>query len=126
MDYCFFIPLTPNPGTELYEDACRRGIIEVADRRAYNFHTPVMRTRHFSAKQLERLYFKLRFGASFSRMTADLRQFFTIRDKRRKSVLWSLMKYGMKISTRHVANRLFRPFSNKPTIYSRKPAWYDS
>ena len=126
MDYCFFIPLTPNPGTELYEEACRRGIIEVTDRRAYNFHTPVMRTRHFTAKQLERLYFKLLFGASFSRMAADLRQFFTVRDKRRKSVLRSLMKYGMKISTRHVANRLLRPFGNKPTIFSRKPAWYDS
>ena len=42
MDYCFFIPLTPNPGTEVYENARRRGIIEVTDRRAYNFHTPVM------------------------------------------------------------------------------------
>ena len=126
MDYCFFIPLTPNPGTELYEDACRRGIIEVTDYRCYNFHTPVMRTRNFSAKQLERLYFKLLFGAGFNRMSADLRQFFTVRDKRRKRVLRSLLRYGMKISSRHVADRLLRPFSNKPTIYSRKPAWYDS
>jgi len=126
MDYCFFIPLTPNPGTELYEDACRRGLIEVTDYRCYNFHTPVMRTRHFSAKQLERLYFKLLFGAGFNRMAADLRQFFTVRDKRRKSVLRSLLKYGMKISARHIADRLLRPFSNKPTIYSRKPKWYDS
>ncbi|MHC4657062.1 MAG: B12-binding domain-containing radical SAM protein [Planctomycetota bacterium] len=126
MDYCFFIPLTPNPGTDVYDDACKRGIIEVGDRRCYNFHTPVMRTRRFSAKQLERLYFKLLFGASFNRMASDLRQFFTVRDKRRKSVLRSLLKYGMKISARHTATRLLRPFSNKPTTYSRKPKWYNS
>jgi hypothetical protein len=84
-----------------------------------------MRTKNFSAKQLERLYFKLLFGASFSRMAADLRQFFTVRDRRRKSVLRSLLKYGMKISARHIADRLLHPFTNKPTIYSRKPAWYD-
>jgi anaerobic magnesium-protoporphyrin IX monomethyl ester cyclase len=126
MDYCFFIPLTPNPGTKVHEDAHQRGTIEVADRRAYNFHTPVMRTERFSAKQLEGLYFKLLFGAGFNRMAADLRQLFTVRDKRRKRVLRSLLKYGMKISARHAADRLLRPFSNKPTIYSRKPKWYDS
>jgi anaerobic magnesium-protoporphyrin IX monomethyl ester cyclase len=126
MDYCFFIPLTPNPGTNVYEDAQKHGIIEVTDRRCYNFHTPVMRTRRFSAKQLERLYFKLLFGASFNRIASDLRQFFTVRDKRHKRVLRSLLKYGMKISARHTANRLLRPFSNKPTIYSRKPKWYNS
>ena len=126
MDYCFFIPLTPNPGTSIYEEAQKDGIIEVTDRRCYNFHTPVMRTRRFSAKQLEKLYFKLLFGASFNRMTADLRQLFTVHDRRRKRILRSLLKYGMKISARHVTNRLFRPMSNKPTLYSRKPAWYDS
>jgi len=126
MDYCFFIPLTPNPGTEVYEAARRREIIEVADRRAYNFHTPVMRTRRFSARQLERLYFKLTFRIGLDRTAANLKKFFTVRDKRRRRVFKSLFKYGTQIAARYIANRLRHPFSNKPTIYSRKPIWYDS
>lgn len=126
MDYCFFIPLTPNPGTKVYEDAQECGTIEVADRRAYNFHTPVMRTRRFSVRQLERLYFRLLFKVNFDRMSSGLRQFFTVRDSRRKSVLKSLLKYGAQITIRYLIGRLQHPFNNKPTIYSRKPKWYDS
>ena len=126
MDYCFFIPLTPNPGTEVYEDARKRGIIEVTDHSAYNFHTPVMRTKRFSAKQLEKLYFKLLIRVSFERLTHLLRKFSTVRDNRRRKVFKSLFKYGRQIATRYVANRLRHPFSDKPTIYSRKPVWYNS
>lgn len=126
MDYCFFIPLTPNPGTQVYEDALRRGIIQVADRRAYNFHTPIMRTKRFSAKQLERLYFKLLFGISLDRIMNYLKRPFSVRDKRRKRVYWSLLKHGTRVATRYVISRLRHPFSNKPTVYSRKPVWYDS
>ncbi len=126
MDYCFFIPLTPNPGTEVYEEARKRGIIEVTDRRAYNFHTPVMRTKRFSAKQLERLYFRLMFRVSLGIIIHHFRKLFALRDKRRKRVFKSLFKYGAQIAARYVVNRLCHPFSNKPTVYSRKPIWYDS
>ncbi len=126
MDYCFFIPLTPNPGTQVYEDAHKHGIIEVTDTRAYNFHTPVLRTKRFSTKQLERLYFKLPFGISYDRAVHHLRQFLSLRDKRRRRVFKSLLKHGITISARSIANRLCHPFSRKPTIYSRKPLWYDS
>ncbi len=126
MDYCFFIPLTPNPGTKVYDDARKRGIIEVTDRRAYNFHTPVMRTRRFSAKQLERLYFKLLFKPGLDRTTCLLSKFFSLRDRRRRRVFKSLLKYGTQIAGRYIISRLRHPFSDKPTIYSRKPKWYDS
>jgi len=126
MDFCFYIPLTPNPGTQVYEDAVRRQIIEVGDRRAYNFHTPIMRTKHFSAKQLEKLYFKLLFRVGFDRILDHLRQFFRVRDKRRKRAYRSLLKYGARIAGRYVIGRLRHPFSSKPTVYSRKPVWYDS
>ena len=126
MDYCFFIPLTPNPGTEVYDDAHRRGIIEVWDRRAYNFHTPIMRTKRFSSKQLERLYFRLMFRISIERVIFHLRKLFSLRDRRRRRVFKSLFKYGTQIATRYTVNRLCHPFSNKPTLYSRKPPWYDS
>ncbi len=126
MDYCFFIPLTPNPGTEVYEDARNRGIIEVTDWMAYNFHTPVMRTKQFSAKQLEKLYFRLLFRVRLDRIVANLKKFFSMRDSRRKRVFKSLFKYGTQIAARHIAHRLRHPFGGKPTIYSRRPIWYDS
>jgi anaerobic magnesium-protoporphyrin IX monomethyl ester cyclase len=126
MDYCFFIPLTPNPGTQVYEEALKRGIIEVADRRAYNFHTPVVRTKHFSAKQLETLYFRLIFRVSLGRVIADLRHLFGIRDRRRRRVRRSLFKHGTQIAFRYVTGTWRRLLHDKPTVYSRKPIWYDS
>ncbi|MHC4474393.1 MAG: B12-binding domain-containing radical SAM protein [Planctomycetota bacterium] len=126
MDYCFFIPLTPNPGTEVYETARRRGIIEVTDRRAYNFHTPIMRTRRFSARRLESLYFKLLFGGGLGRITDHVRQVLAMRDKRCKRVSRSLVMHGVRITSRYIAGRLRQPFSDKPTVYSRRPVWYES
>jgi tRNA A37 methylthiotransferase MiaB len=126
MDYCFFIPLTPNPGTKVAETALRKKTIEVADRRAYNFHTPVMRTRLFSPRQLEGLYFRLMFRMSRQRVTYHLRRLFSRRDKRRRRVRRSLLKYGIRIAVTYILNKLRRPFSHKPTIYSRRPLWYNS
>ncbi len=125
MDYCFFIPLTPNPGTAVYEQARSQGRIEVTDLRAYNFHTPVMRTRSFSARQLERFYFKLAFGLNRDRIINHLRSLFCVHDRRRRRVHRSLLKYGLAIATRYVGNRLRHPFSACPTLFSRKPVWYD-
>lgn len=126
MDYCFFIPLTPNPGTEVYDHARQRDLIEVIDRRAYNFHTPIMRTRLYSPRQLERLYLRLTFGLTPGRITSHVRKFFIVRDRRRRKVFRSLFKYGVKIAARYMLQRLRHPFANAPTIYSRRPAWYDS
>lgn len=126
MDYCFFIPLTPNPGTKVYEDARRRGIIDVEDFRAYNFHTPIMRTKRFSAKQLERFYFKLAFRISFDRLVHLLRHFSSLQDRRRRKVFKSLFEHGVKIAKKYVVNRLRHPFSDKPIVYSRRPKWYMS
>jgi len=126
MDYCFFIPLTPNPGTLVYDEAIKRGTIQVLDRRAYNFHTPVMRSKLFSAKQLDRLYFRLLLGVSIERIVNHLRRLFTVRDERHRRVYKALCKYGILIAVQHIASRVCHPFSQKPTIYSRKPIWYDS
>jgi anaerobic magnesium-protoporphyrin IX monomethyl ester cyclase len=126
MDFCFFIPLTPNPGTEVHDEAVARGLIEVEDLRAYNFHTPVMRTRQFSAKQLERFYGRCVFGLNRDRFLSHLRRMARVRDPRRRRAYQSLRRYGLKIGTRYLWNRIRHPFSSQPTIFSRKPAWYDA
>ncbi|MCU0917037.1 MAG: hypothetical protein MUC88_21110, partial [Planctomycetes bacterium] len=126
MDYCFFIPLTPNPGTQVYEEAVERGIIEVADRRAYNFHTPVLRTQRYSPRQLERLYFRLLFFAGRERIAAWLRWCIAIRDRRRRRVLRSLLRQGVVLALRYLASSVRHPLRGDPTVYSRKPVWYDS
>ncbi len=126
MDFCFFIPLTPNPGTEVHEEAVARGLIEVEDLRAYNFHTPVMRTRQFSAKQLERFYGRCVFGLNRDRLRSHVRRMARVRDPRRRRVYQSLFRYGLQIGTRYLWNRIRHPLSSQPTIFSRKPAWYDA
>jgi len=126
LDFCFFIPLTPNPGTSVHEDAHEKGLIEVTDHRAFNFHTPVMRTRYFSTRQLEKFYFKLVFGADRHRIVHLLKRLLSVRDARRKRVFRSLLKYGLCIGTRYLWHKLRHPFSHLPATYSHKPAWYEA
>ncbi len=126
MDYCFFIPLTPNPGTETYHWAQTNGVIEVTDRSFYNFHTPVLRTRYFSARQLEWLYWWLLVRPSPSRLVSWVRTFKHSTEKRHRGLSLSLLRHGVGISIRAILNRLKDPWGKKAINYGIVPKWYNS
>lgn len=125
MDYCFFIPLTPNPGTAVADEAARQGRIANRDLSSYNFHTPVCTTDTMDLRDLERLYWRLMLRPRPERLAAWLRQLVFERDARKRSVHRALLKHGTRIAARSLLRALAHPGDPQPALYSRRPPWYD-
>lgn len=54
-DFAIFTPLTPFPGTPLYEEAEREGLLETRDFSKYDLAHAVMRTYYLSPREVEEL-----------------------------------------------------------------------
>jgi hypothetical protein len=125
MDYCFLIPLTPNPGTAVAEDLARRGLVANDDLASYNFHTPVCRTETLSLGELEGLYWRCMLGTGRRRLLRAARLLLTERDRRKRSVHRALFRRGTVIAARCLADAVLGRKNRTPTLHSRKPPWYD-
>ena len=125
MDYCFFMPLTPNPGTAVAEDARRSARIANGDLASYNYHTPVCTTESLDLRQQESLYWRLILGMTGRRLARLIRNFFLIRDARKRRVFKALFLHGATVAVRSLLHRLTRPGSGAPALFSTKPSWYD-
>ena len=125
MDYGFLMPLTPNPGTEVRARAVRGGYVENRDLASYNFHTPVCRTDALSLRQLESAYWRIMLGPGRRRIARALRQLLLERDRRKRRVNRALLGRGTTIAVQSLLRAVFRPGDTQPTLYSRKPSWYD-
>ncbi len=55
IDFAQFTVLTPYPGTEAYEMACREGLLEESEWAKFTTIHPVMRTRHLGRDELAKL-----------------------------------------------------------------------
>lgn len=53
-DLPVFTPITPFPGTDMYDELASLGLIEETDPLKFNYLTPVARTHYLSRKQLHR------------------------------------------------------------------------
>ncbi len=53
VDFPSFHPVTPFPGTPLYDDAVEQGLLEVTDFDRFDLMTAVMPTRHMSCHEVE-------------------------------------------------------------------------
>jgi radical SAM superfamily enzyme YgiQ (UPF0313 family) len=123
MDYCFVIPLTPNPGTEITADLGQKGYIVRQDRVAFNFHTPVCRTESLGPRELENLYWRLMLNPSGRHLWRAARRFAAERDGRKRRVHWSMLRHGTRIALKSMG----RALTGKQTgaNYSRRPSWYN-
>ena len=126
MDYCFLMPLTPNPGTGVAERAAREGLIAGRDLAQYNFHTPVCRTGRLDLRELESVYWRVMVRGSRARVRRAVRQVFWERDARKRRVHRALIGRGTSIALRSLVRALLHPRSREPTLYSRRPGWYDT
>ena len=125
MDYCFVMPFTPNPGTAARDAALQEHLIDNPDLASYNFHTPVCRTRSLSLRELESAYYRIMLGGHRRRLGRALRQLFGECDRRKRRVHRALMGRGTFIAARSLLRAVFRPNDKRPTLYSRRPSWYD-
>ena len=126
VDYCFLMPLTANPGTDAADAAARAGLLANTDLASYNFHTPVCRTHSLHLRELESLYWRLMLGAGRKRLARAARQLFTERDRRKRRVHRALLARGTTIAVRSLLRAVRHPRDPQPTLYSRKPPWYDT
>ncbi len=126
MDYCFVMPLTPNPGTAVARDAEQAGYVANADLASYNFHTPVCTTDSLNLRQLESVYWRIMLSPDRRRIQQALKQLFAERDRRKRRVNLALLGRGTTIAARSLLRAVIQPKHEQPTLYSRKPPWYDS
>lgn len=121
-DYCFIIPLTPNPGTE----AARGSLDEVdPDLSHYNFHTPVCGTGALDLRSMQALYWRIMLRPSWPRMQRLLRTVVFERCPRKRRISLSLLVHGTRISVRSLLSRL-RAQPAQVNCYSRRPSWYET
>ncbi|MCE5276864.1 MAG: radical SAM protein [Planctomycetaceae bacterium] len=125
MDYCFLIPLTPNPGTAAAEAARSGGYIANADLASYNFHTPVCRTDTLTLRDLESTYWRLMLRPQPRRLMRSLRTLLT-GDKRKRRVHRALLAKGTRIAATSLIRAALHPRDKHPALHSRRPKWYDS
>ena len=125
MDYCFVMPLTPHPGTAVADEAERSGRIANDDLRSYNFHTPVCTTDALNLRQLESVYWRIMLEPVRRRVRRTLRQLFLERDRRKRRVHRALFRRGASIAAQSLVRALTHRRDPHPTVYWRKPSWYD-
>jgi anaerobic magnesium-protoporphyrin IX monomethyl ester cyclase len=126
MDYPLFVPLTPNPGTDLWDDAGTQRRIARRDFRLFNFHTPVMDAEGMSAEELEWFYVKLGLDPSPGRPLGIVRGIFGS-PARRRSVHRALFCHACEVLWRAAAARIRRRGNgHSPSLYAVKPKWYES
>ncbi|MDK1032884.1 MAG: radical SAM protein, partial [Planctomycetia bacterium] len=125
MDYCFIIPLTPNPGTDIAEEAVRGGYVANTDFANYNFHTPVCRTNSLDLRDLEKLYWRVMLSPDSKRIAWLLGRLFGERDARKRRVHAALASRGALLATKSLLRAVFPSRGTGATLYSRRPSWYD-
>jgi radical SAM superfamily enzyme YgiQ (UPF0313 family) len=125
MDYCFFMPLTPNPGTAIADEAGRSARIANGDLASYNYHTPVCTTDALDLRQQESLYWRSVFSMAGRRIARLLRNLVTVRDARKRRVYLSLLRHGLVVAGRSFLHRITNPGAGAPALFSTKPSWYD-
>jgi radical SAM superfamily enzyme YgiQ (UPF0313 family) len=125
MDYCFVMPLTPNPGTAAAERARRGGYVASDDLASYNFHTPVCRTDALGLRELESAYWRIMLRPGRRRIGRGLRHLFLERDRRKRRVNQALLARGTAIAAKSLLRAILHPGDPRPALYSRKPSWYD-
>lgn len=120
-DYPGFHPLTPVPGTELWEEAVEKGWLEVKDFSQYDWITPVMSSEYLKREEIEELiYFINRKYTRFSWLLKGL--FSRSKYKRNMYIWWIIVVLRMFWFN---LKRFINPFRAKEYFGLIKPPWYD-
>ena len=126
LDYVFYIPLTPNPGTDIRDKLLAAGYGMSEEFSEYNFFTPVVETDHLSRRQLENLYSDLLLNFSCSRLRNLARAHRRYPGARSRRTYRNLLSYAFKVGARQLLRRALGPLAGGPTLHAARPEWYDS
>jgi radical SAM superfamily enzyme YgiQ (UPF0313 family) len=114
------IPLTPNPGTQYFQELDRKGLLEVKDFRYYNFVNPVARSKHMGRNRL-----LLNMLTNEFRVRTRKEQFAKDLKDRRKTATGNVAKSKTAMTMRFARGMLQESILGRPYNYNIKPEWYD-
>jgi anaerobic magnesium-protoporphyrin IX monomethyl ester cyclase len=127
-DYPAFHPITPVPGTALWDEANEKGWLEVKDFSRYDWMTPVMGTDTMSREELEYKIWEM--NKRFMAPWRVLRGVFSRHQYRRRMYLWWL-KVSLNVAFDYVLDRVLPSRSvRRKALLSEyvgmiRPDWYD-
>ncbi len=128
LDFAAFHPITPFPGTPLYDEAVKSGWLEETDFAKYDMFCPVMPTEHLSREEVAHwtTWCQQNFVAKkplryFSRM-------FSPHPIRRRLHLWFFASIGRVLANQammhYQGEQVFEGFGGVNKLW--RPAWYDA
>jgi anaerobic magnesium-protoporphyrin IX monomethyl ester cyclase len=120
LDYPGFHPLTPVPGTPLWDEAIADGIIEADSFEQFDWATPVVPSRHMSRREIEENL--IRIEKEYVTLKWLLRGLLSRNRYKRHMYQWFL-KVSVQMSAT-LAKELLFP-SQGPIVPLVKPDWYD-
>ena len=121
LDYPAFHPVTPVPGTSVYEEAKSQGWIELQDFKNFDWMTPVMPSKYLSrdeiAWQIYEMNKQLVTPQWLLRGLTDKTEY-----RRHMYRWWAKVAANMALG---MAKRRINPFRSRDYMNLVKPAWYD-
>jgi anaerobic magnesium-protoporphyrin IX monomethyl ester cyclase len=135
-DDVFHIPITPHPGTRIFEDAVENGWLESGNGKGgdwllrnnwerFNFHTVVAATKQLSPRQVEDRYYFEMIRAMSSNPVRWLSELFRQPTQRKRRVQRRLQWRGAKVFLRWAGRKYLHSRDKNTTFHGNKPFWYD-
>jgi anaerobic magnesium-protoporphyrin IX monomethyl ester cyclase len=120
LDYPGFHPLTPVPGTPVWDEAISEGLIEANSFEQFDWATPVVPSRHMSRREIEANL--IRIEKEYVTLRWLLRGLLSRNRYKRHMYQWFL-KVSVQMSATLARDLLFP--SQGPIVPLVKPDWYD-
>ena len=111
-DVAVFVPLTPFPGTDLYDEIAGAGLLSETDFANFNFITPVARTNSLSRRQLQKEIIKA-YVQFYARPTKIIRSLSSRKAFGRRTFI-----HIFRFMSTYLVKRYFQ--SDMPTTQSRQ------
>ncbi|MBU3933661.1 MAG: cobalamin-dependent protein [Candidatus Omnitrophica bacterium] len=128
VEFMIFHPITPVPGTTLYQEAVQKGWLEDKDFAHYNWLQPVMAAENISLEEIMNLTKKASLQFILSRWQTALRGLFSPLRYRRRLYWWFLSIFitGLLQDIKDTILRKKGPKGASRFLCLKKPEWYDS
>ena len=127
VDFAAFHPMTPFPGTPLYDEAVRQGWIEETDFAKYDMFCPVMPTETLSRDEVAHWTTWCQQNFVAKRPLRYLQRMFSSQPIRRRLHWWFFLTIGRVMANqavRHMQGQeAFEGFAGVNKLW--KPAWYE-
>ncbi len=121
LDFPAFHPLTPVPGTMMYDEAIAKGWLKDVSFEEFDWSTPVMDSEYLSREEILDLTSKI--TADYLRFDWIIKGLTTKYKYKRNMYLWWLL-VSSKVGIRNLYMQL-NPFDPKNYHLLYKPDWYD-